>query len=393
MPKVVLGICGSVAAYRAADLARELMREGFTVRTCLTDSAQQFVTPALFEALTGQPCLQGAFEEPEPGKMAHIEWARSADLIVIAPATANTLVNLAQGSAVDMLTTIAVASEAPLVVAPAMNPTMLAAETTKDALKRLEARGATIVQPETGMVACGENGQGKLASISAIVQACLDSQQSAQMLAGKTVLITSGPTAEPIDIARFISNRSSGRMGAALAQAVHLCGGTAIVVSGPVSITYPASARVIGVRTAEEMLAASLSELPHADIIFAAAAVADYRPATVADGKLRRDGNPIALNLVPNPDIIAELTAHKRSGAIAVAFAAEPSADPRVAQEKLVRKKVDYVAMNDVSRSDIGFGSGQNELILVSAKGEPVSSGIRTKLGCAKWLIERVTAR
>ncbi|HAY15022.1 MAG TPA: bifunctional phosphopantothenoylcysteine decarboxylase/phosphopantothenate--cysteine ligase CoaBC, partial [Fimbriimonadaceae bacterium] len=224
MPTVVLGITGSVAAYRAADLARDLMRAGFTVRACLTEGAQEFVQPALFEALTGQPVLQSAFDEPEPGRMAHIDWARQADLLLIAPATAHTLNRLAAGIADDMLTTIALVYDGPVVVAPAMNPSMLAHPATQASLQTLQERGVVVVDPVGGLVACGEEGQGKLAANETILQTALAAAQQGKALAGQRVLITSGPTQEAIDDVRYLSNRSSGRMGAALAQAALMQG-------------------------------------------------------------------------------------------------------------------------------------------------------------------------
>lgn len=384
---LILGVSGSVAAYRAADLARELMREGFVVRVCLTDAAQKFVTQALFEALTGQPCLIDTFEEPEAGRMAHIDWARQADLIVVAPATANTLNRLAHGIGDDMLTTLVLASTSPLVVAPAMNPAMYANDATREALRILGARAVAIVEPAEGDVACGEKGQGKLASIAEIVAAVRTVSQRSKVLAGKKVLITSGPTVEPIDDVRFLSNRSSGKMGAALARAVQLLGGEPVVVSGPVQVPYPLNAKVISVRTAEEMLAACLAEAGNADLIIGAAAVADYRPAERVSGKLRRNAEGIDLHLVPNPDIIAAL-ALSAPNAQVIGFAAEPNGETSVAKAKIIKKGLAAIAANDVGRAGVGFESDENELTLVFADGRELSSGRRSKLGCAIWLLE-----
>ncbi len=384
---IVLGISGSVAAYRAADLARELMRNGFTVRVCLTDAATNFVSPALFEALTGQPTLQATFEEPEPGRMAHIDWARQADLILIAPATANTINKLAAGIADDMLTTIAVATTKPLLIAPAMNPQMYANPTTQAGLDTLRARGATIVEPDEGDVACGENGQGKLASITAIVQAAKEVIATTKALVGKKVLLTSGPTREPIDSVRFLSNRSSGKMGAALTQAALLMGAEVTIVTGPTQTPLPLQANVIRVQTAQEMLAAALPE--EADIIIGAAAVADYRPANPAQGKVRRSDEPLLLELIPNPDVIAELAAAHPT-ARTVGFAAEPGSDLEVARAKIIRKGLYAIAANDISRSDAGFESMSNAITLITAGGKVEASGTRTKLACALWLLERI---
>lgn len=390
MKRVVLGVSGSVAAYRAADLARDLMRAGCEVRVCLTDAAQKFVQAALFEALTGQPCLQDVFEEPVRGRMAHIDWARQADLILIAPATANTLSKLAHGEGEDMLTTLALAATGPIVVAPAMNPAMYTHAATQSSMETLKSRGVHFVEPVEGDVACGENGQGKLASNAHIVEESLRIIHRAEVLKGQTVLITSGPTEEPIDDVRFLTNRSSGKMGMAVARAAKLMGADVVLISGPTSLPTPTDFRVIPVRTAEEMRSAALGEIRHAQLVIGVAAVADYRPAQRIRGKLRRSDEEWALKLVPNPDIIAELAqAHPEKKV--VAFAAEPTSDPEVARAKMLRKGVHAIAMNDVSRPDIGFGADENELKLLFSDGKSAESGKQSKLGCALWLLEKLT--
>ncbi|MEA2553405.1 MAG: phosphopantothenoylcysteine decarboxylase / phosphopantothenate---cysteine ligase, partial [Fimbriimonadaceae bacterium] len=304
---IVLGVSGSIAAYRAADLARDLMRQGFTVRVCLTDAAQKFVTPILFETLTGEPCLIDTFDEPQPGRMAHIDWAREADLLLVAPASANTINKLANGIADDMLSTIALANTGPLVVAPAMNPTMYAQDVTRESMQKLRARAAVILEPQEGDVASGEYGPGKLAPNEEIIRAVLTVHSRSNVLQGKRVLITSGPTQEPIDSVRFLSNRSSGKMGAALARAALLMGAEVTIVTGPVKEPLPIQAEAIRVTTAEEMLAKARTAAAQADVIIGAAAVADYRPAAPLKGKIRRSSEPLHLDLVPNPDVITEL--------------------------------------------------------------------------------------
>ena len=384
---IVLGVSGSVAAYRAADLARELMRAGHTVRACLTDGARRFVTPALFEALTGQPCLEDVFEEPEKGRMAHIDWARAADAVVVAPATANTLAKIAHGLGDDMLTTIVLATAAPLVLAPAMNPHMLANDATAASLKTLEGR-ATIVTPDEGDVACGENGRGKLAPVARIAAAVESVLMDRTRLAGKRVLVTSGPTQEPLDAVRYLTNRSSGKMGAALARAALLMGAEVTVVAGPSSAPYPLSARVVRVTTAQDMLEAALAE--GGDLIVAAAAVADYRPVSPFEGKMRRSAENLTVELTPNPDVVAALAA-RYPAATVVGFAAEPSDDLTVAREKLARKGLFAVAANDVSDPSIGFDSDDNALRVVFRDGSVRESGRRSKLACARWLLEQVS--
>ncbi len=386
---VVLGVCGSIAAYRAADLARNLMRSGFTVRVCLTDAAQKFVTPALFEVLTGNPCLIDTFDEPEMGRMAHIDWARQADIIVIAPATANTINKIATGIGDDMLTTIVLATTSPIVIAPAMNPQMYVNDATQAALRKLEAHAAIIVEPQEGDVACGEHGQGKLASNQEILNAVMTLAATRKSLIGKHVVITSGPTQEAIDDVRYLSNHSSGKMGVALARAAQLMGARVTVVSGPVKVQYPLNAQVVRVQSALEMLDATLAAGADADIVIGAAAVADYRPAIRTAGKVRRSDASLSLELVPNPDIIATV-AKTYPGASVVGFAAEPSSELDVAREKLERKNLAAIASNDVSQPGIGFDSDQNELVLVTRAGQTLESGRLSKLGCALWLLDQV---
>ncbi|HLO97226.1 MAG TPA: bifunctional phosphopantothenoylcysteine decarboxylase/phosphopantothenate--cysteine ligase CoaBC [Fimbriimonas sp.] len=386
---IVLGVSGSVAAYRACDLARELMRQGHTVRVCLTDAAQKFVSVELFEALTGQPCLQDTFEEPERGRMAHIEWARSADLILVVPATANTINKLAHGIGTDMLTTLAVATNAPLMIAPAMNPEMYIHPITQNSLNALKAMGATIIEPETGEVACGEFGQGKLAAIDQIVEVVQKRLAISKRLEGKTILVTSGPTQEPIDDVRYISNHSSGKMGSAIAFAALEMGAKVIVVAGPQTAAVPANAKSIRVQTALEMEEEVLNYAPQADFIVGVAAVADYRIESPTKGKLRRSSESLQLTLVPNPDIIAG-AAKAAPNAVTIGFAAEPTSDLEVAKAKLQKKGLRAIAANDVSEFGIGFGSNNNSLTLVFDDGSNESSGVRSKLECARWFWNQV---
>lgn len=365
------------------------MRHGCEVRVCLTDAAQEFVTPALFEALTGNPTLQSVFDEPERGRMAHIDWARQADLLVIAPATASTLAKLAQGLADDMLSTIALAYTGQIVVAPAMNPAMYLNESTLGSLEILRRRGALIVEPTEGDVACGEHGQGKLASIDHLTKVITEQISIRKKLKGKRVLITSGPTQEPIDDVRYLTNRSSGKMGTALARAAVMMGATVTVVSGPTYEKPPFGATVVNVRTAEEMLAAAEPIAKDFDWIIAAAAVADYRAAHVSHGKLRRSDKTLNLELVPNPDVVAQLVSIAKSAKV-VGFAAEPSSDLAEATAKLKRKGLAAIAVNDISQPGIGFDSDDNELTLLFEDGRTAKSGVKSKLGCALWLLEQL---
>jgi phosphopantothenoylcysteine decarboxylase / phosphopantothenate---cysteine ligase len=390
VPNIVLGVSGSVASYRAADVARELMRAGYGVRVCLTDAAQKFVTPALFEALTGQPCLIDTFEEPQRGRMAHIEWARQASVLLLAPSSANTISKVAHGIADDMLSTIALAFTGPIVVAPAMNPSMYMHDATRRAIDLLRSRASVFVEPDEGDVACGEHGQGKLASVPRIVEATLSVANLTRRLEGKKVLITSGPTHEPIDDVRFIGNRSSGKMGAALARAALLMGAEVHVVTGPTSTALPIGAQAVRVTTAEEMLEAALALAPECDLIIGAAAVADYRPASRLAGKMRREADAFELKLIKNPDVIARLAETAHSSATVVAFAAEPDESLEAAKRKLEEKNVAAIAVNEVGAGR-GFDSDDNEFVLLQRDGVQLRSGRKSKLECALWLLEELS--
>ncbi len=386
MSNIVLGVCGSISAYRACDLARDLMRAGHTVRVCLTDSATQFVTPVLFETLTGNPCLTDTFEEPIRGRMAHIDWAREADLILIAPATANTLNKVANGTGDDMLTTLILAAQVPLVIAPAMNPVMYTHPETQASIPKLARQGTFFIEPTEGDVASGETGQGKLAPNSTILEAVQTILSKRELLKGKTILITSGPTQEPIDTVRFITNRSSGKMGDAMARAAKLMGANVIVVTGPTNIPALANATTIPVTTAEQMLQACRDNAEQADWIIGLAAVADYKITHPSDTKLRRSEENVNLTLSPNPDIIGSLAKENPTKKV-VAFAAEPTEDPTYATEKMRRKGVSAIALNDISNPEIGFHSDENEITLILKSGDIHKSGRKTKLACAMWML------
>lgn len=387
--RIVLGVSGSVAAYRACDLARELMREGYEVRVCLTDAAEKFVTRALFEALTTGPCLIDTFEEPDRGRMAHIDWARQASLLLVAPASANTINKLAAGIGDDMLTTLALAYDGPILIAPAMNPTMWSHQTVKESIDKLLDRGVEFVDPAEGEVACGEQGRGKFAAIPDIVARVHQMVDAPKPLAGKKVLLTNGPTQEAIDDVRFLTNRSSGRMGAALAEAAHQLGAEVTIVSGPVHVRYPVQASIQMVKSAEEMLAEASKHAVKADWIIGVAAVADYRPAHPVRGKIRRTDEPLHLEMVPNPDIIASL-AKANPSAKTIGFAAEPTMDLGEAADKLERKGLHAVVHNHVGDTTIGFESTDNQVTLIRRTHPPLTSEKMSKARVARWLLEQL---
>ncbi len=383
---VIVGVTGSVAAYRAADVCRELMRRGFSVRVCLSRSAEQFVSRALFEALTGEPAVTEVFDEPIRGRMAHIDWAREAECILVCPATANAIALLADGRAEDMFTTLVSASDAPLVIAPAMNPQMFASEANLANLARLRSRGAVVVEPAEGDVACGEQGQGKLASIDAIVDAVAQAAFRSELLDGKHVVITAGPTREAIDPVRYLSNRSSGKMGFALARAALAMGAKVTLVTGPVSIIPPPKAAVIRVETAAEMLEATLAACASADLLVGAAAVADYRAAGASSEKIKK-ADTISINLVPNADIL--LAARERYPHLSIiGFAAETHGHQEYALKKLNDKRLQGIVVNDVSRADIGFDADDNEGVLYFSDGRQVELRQDSKFNIARIILE-----
>lgn len=395
MAEVLLGIGGSVACYRACDVARELMRQGHNVHAVLTRSAAQFIQPVLLESLTGNPCLVDVFDEPERGMMAHIDLARKADLLLIAPATASLIGHLAHSTAEDMLTSLALAFDGPICVAPAMNPSMLSNPGVQENLTLIQQRGMWIVDPETGLVACGEEGSGKLASNSEIVEAAASILRVHELLKGKKVLITSGPTHEPLDGVRFIGNRSSGRMGCSVARAALLFGAEVVVVSGPVEVAYPARAKVLRVSTAQEMHDAAVSEVGDADWVIGVAAVADYRPAERREGKIPSGEEPLRIELAPNPDVIASLAERVSGGSRVVAFAAEHGLDKDAIRRKMERKGVWAIVVNDISNPEVGFESSVNEVELITDSAShaiPRASKDVVAIRMWDWLLQQADA-
>ena len=388
MNTVVVGVTGSVAAYRAADVCRELMRRGFNVRVCLTRSAERFVTASLFEALTGGPVLSDVFEEPVAGRMAHIDWAREAACILVCPATANAIATLAAGKADDMFSTIVSASGAPMVIAPAMNPDMYASQVNAANMQTLASRGAVFVEPVEGDVACGEQGQGKLASSERIVSAVEDAAHRSEALVGKAVVITSGPTREPLDPVRFLSNRSSGKMGIALARAALQMGASVTLVTGPSAEIAPPRASAVRVETASEMLDAALAACEGADLLIGAAAVADFRPVATENQK-RKGKEAWALSLVPNADILAE--ARKRYPKLPIiAFAAETERHEDHARAKMEAKGVQGIVINDVAGSEIGFDSSDNAGVFLLADGGRIELPQESKFRFAVRILEAI---
>jgi phosphopantothenoylcysteine decarboxylase/phosphopantothenate--cysteine ligase len=345
--QILLGVCGSVAAYRACDVARELMHRGHQVHVVMTVHATRLVAPATFAALTGNPVTVDPFDEPHPGQIAHIRLAQEADLLLIAPATAHTMARLALGLADDMLTTVALATRAPILIAPAMNPAMWSHPTTQVHVETLRARGVEFIDPTYGVMACGDEGWGKIADTATIVEAVEQRLNRSAQLKGIHVLITAGPTYEPIDPVRFLGNRSSGKMGYAIAQAALERGATVTLISGPTALQPPAGAKLIRVQTAQQMLEAVQRQFHDCEVFIAAAAVADYRPERVYPLKRKRTARAWNLRLVPNPDILGTV-ARAKGHRLLIGFAAETDKALLHAREKLIRKGLDLIAVNDV---------------------------------------------
>lgn len=366
-PTMLLGITGGIAAYKAAEFVRLMQKRGYRVKCVMTRHACEFIGPTTLRGLTHEPVALDEFENPS-APMRHLSLAQECDVFAILPATANCLAKIAHGVADDLLTTTALATDAPLVVAPAMNTAMWQAAQTQEACMKLKMRGATIVEPAEGYLACGDTGQGKLADLEVIARAVEDAFSMLRDLKGQTVLITAGPTRERIDEVRFLSNDSSGKMGYALARQAHIRGAQVILISGPVSLPTPRGVEIVRVESAQEMLEASMRFVGLADIVIGAAAVADYAPAERFSGKIKRNGEAISLNLRENPDIIATL-AHalrEKGSGYCVAFAAEAESVVENARKKLIKKGVDLVVANNICEPGIGFNGDNNEVTLIT---------------------------
>ena len=375
---ILVGVTGCIAVYKSAELVRLFQKAGYRVKVVMTEHATHFVDPLTFRSLTHEPVAIGLFNDPSD-PIHHISLAEEADVFVIAPCTANVAAKIAHGIADDLLTTTALACTAPLVVAPAMNVHMYEAAATQENLATLEKRGVRIVEAGSGYLACGDVGRGRLADLDDIVSATIAALEGdaasvhGQDLAGKHVMVTAGPTYEPIDPVRFIANRSSGKMGYAIAEAAVERGARVTLISGPVSLDAPTGVQVVRVQTALEMLAACEDAFPRSDIAVFSAAVADMRPETVSDHKLKKsDAEDSAalqqVKLVANPDILATMAQEKRAGQVVVGFAAETNDVVESARKKLEAKRADMIVANRVGEG-IAFGTDDNQASLVTPDG------------------------
>jgi phosphopantothenoylcysteine decarboxylase/phosphopantothenate--cysteine ligase len=397
--KIALGVTGGVAAYKAAELVRRLQQEKLDVQVVMTRSAQEFITPLTFAALTGKKVITEMFgaDDAAPANVEsaieHIAVAQRIDLLLVAPATADILAHFAQGIAHDFLTTLYLATKAPVLVAPAMNVNMWEHAATQENLQKLRARGVHVVDPDEGYLACGMTGSGRLAATEAIVEKVRLVLGLRRDLEGQTVLITAGATREDIDPVRFLTNRSSGKMGYALAEAAQRRGAHVVLVSGPTDLAAPEGVDWVPVRSAENMRDAVIERAPEANIVIMAAAVADYRPAAAASQKMKRGEAGITLDLEPTPDILAELgrdSGRHAANRTLVGFAAETHDLASSARAKLARKGAHLIVANDVTQEGAGFDTDTNIVTLFTRDGREIPLPKLSKFEVANRILDRV---
>jgi phosphopantothenoylcysteine decarboxylase / phosphopantothenate---cysteine ligase len=393
---IVLGVSGGVAAFKAASLASSLSKKGANVHVIMTESAQKFITPLTFQSLTKHPVVTDIFTEPDPSELAHIALADKADLIVIAPTTANVIGKVANGIADDMLTTTIMASKSPVLFALAMNVNMYNNEIVQDNIAYLQKKGYLFAEPAEGYLACGWTGKGRLMEpedIVAWIESYFAEQerqaQRKQDLAGMRLLVTAGANVEPLDPVRYMTNRSTGKMGYAIAEAAAKRGAIVTLVTGPSNVQPPTGAEVVRIETAVEMHDAVLSRLEEQDVVIGAAAVADYRPKVRHEQKVKKQEGPMLVEFVRNPDILLEVGKSKRADQVLVGFAAETENVVANARGKLKRKHADLFVANDVSRTDAGFGVDTNQVTLVDHAGEE-ELPLLSKRDVADRILDRV---
>jgi len=390
--RVVLGVTGGIAAYKSPELVRRLQDAGADVRVILTPNATRFVSPLSLAAVSNHGVIVEQWGDPDKGGVDHVELARWADVLLIAPATANFVAKLAVGIADDALSTYALAHRGDIIVAPAMNTFMLQHPTVAANLATLRARGVDVIEPDWGSLACGDEGAGRMPDPPVLIER-IKQHFRPRDLDGKSMLVTAGPTREPIDPVRFISNRSSGKMGYAIAEAAWRRGANVTLVTGPTSIIEPSGVSITRVSTAAEMHDAVMRALPSHQIVVGAAAVADYAPAQVAKTKIKKDrnGDELALALKKNPDILASIASVKPRPFV-VAFAAETDSLEKNAKEKLAKKNADMIVANDVSDSSIGFDADQNEVTVIARDGSSTKISRAPKLVVANKILDLIVA-
>jgi phosphopantothenoylcysteine decarboxylase/phosphopantothenate--cysteine ligase len=393
--RITLGVTGGIAAYKSAELVRRLQDEGHTIQVVMTRAAREFVTPLTFAALSGQRVITDLFSSSASGEnnlesaIDHIGVAQRTDLLLVAPATADILAKFARGFADDFLTTLYLASTAPVVMAPAMNVNMWQHKATQENLATLRARGVRVVEPNEGYLACGMTGAGRLASQEEILKAVEEVLQGQEDLVGERVLVTAGPTREDIDPVRFLTNRSSGKMGYAVAEAAARRGAKVVLVSGPTALETPPGVERVDIRSAQEMLLAVQAQFPECTLAIFAAAVADYRVAEPSGAKIKRTHDLLTLRLEPNPDILATV-AREKGNRLVVGFAAETDNVAENARKKLVQKNADLIVANDLTTEGAGFDVDTNVVTLFSRDERDLPLPRLTKAEVAQCILDEV---
>ncbi|MED4909700.1 bifunctional phosphopantothenoylcysteine decarboxylase/phosphopantothenate--cysteine ligase CoaBC [Brevibacillus centrosporus] len=395
--RIVLGVSGGIAAYKAAALTSKLTQAGAIVHVILTENAQKFVQPVTFQALSHQPVHTDTFNEPDPHVISHIDLADKADLVLVAPATANIIGKIANGIADDMLTTTLLATKAPVMVAPAMNVNMYGHPAVQANMEKLVQYGYRFVEPGVGLLACGWIGKGRLAEPEEIVEAVAaffaeQNQQRPQDLQDKLVLVTAGPTREKIDPVRYITNHASGKMGYAIAEAARDRGARVVLVSGPTALPKPTGVQFVAVESVQEMFDAVMEYLPESDIVIKSAAVSDYRPKTVQEHKMKKGDGPLVLELDKAPDILRTV-GERKTKQFVVGFAAETQDVIKYAQDKLEKKNLDMIVANNVLAEGAGMGSDTNIVTLLTRAGEIVELDKLSKRDVADKLLDAVVLK
>ncbi|MFN2530481.1 MAG: bifunctional phosphopantothenoylcysteine decarboxylase/phosphopantothenate--cysteine ligase CoaBC [Pyrinomonadaceae bacterium] len=392
--RVALGITGGIAAYKAAEVLRGLQRSNCDVRVAMTKRACEFITPLTFRALSGTHVVVDDYAPDNPDPIAHITFSQTVDLFLVAPATANVLAKFANGIADDFISSTYLACTAPILLAPAMNPTMWAQPSTQRNIKQLRADGVTILDPDEGEMACGTFGPGRLSEPDLIVKAALDlmsNRKPSLDLTGERLLITVGATREDIDPVRFISNRSSGRMGFALAEAARRRGADVTVVAGLTTVEPPGGVRIIRAVTADEMSRVVTGEIANASVFVGAAAVADYKPVTRAEQKIKKSNGELTIQVERTPDILSQAASRRSEGTLIVGFAAETESVIANAQAKLQAKKIDAIVANDVTRTDSGFDSTTNSVTIIRKnQSDPVQLPAMSKFDVANRILDEI---
>lgn len=387
---VVLGVTGSIAAFKACDIASGLKKRGVEVFCILTKSGAEFITPLSLEALSSHPVVTDMFNRESPWEIEHIALAKRADVFLVAPASANFLAKAAMGIADDMLTTTILATRAPILIAPAMNTKMYLHEATQANIKTLRERGCSFIEPAEGLLACGDVGKGNLASVEAILEAVMALLYPKRDLEGKRILVSAGPTRESLDPVRYLTNRSSGKMGYAIAEAATERGASVTLVSGPTTLIAPNCAERVDIISSDDMFSAIDSRFDTCDALIMAAAPADFTPETVSAQKIKKGAREsLDITLKPTRDILAAM-GQRKNGQRILGFAAETENLAENARIKLEKKNLDMIAANDVSKENLGFGAEQNAVTLYKRNAEAVESGVMEKRALADWLLDRL---